>query len=106
MARAAHIAGAALLDGLVGHDLVAEVVTLAVLGDELVAEFVVEALGGEVALLLGDPLLEPHMRRDHEFGHGFLLSGFCSIRTHFSRRHARESGHPSARSPGFPLARE
>ena len=53
---------------------VAEIVPLAVLGGKLVMEFVVDAFGGEITLLLGDPFVQPHMRRDDEFGHLFLLS--------------------------------
>src|SRR6185312_13983636 len=72
VAGAADIALAALLEGLVGADLVAQIVALTVLGDELVAELVVESFRGEITLLLGDPLLQPHMRRDDELCHGFL----------------------------------
>jgi len=34
----------------------------------------IETFGGEVAFFLGDPFLQPEMRLDDEFGHGFLRS--------------------------------
>ena len=62
-------ARAAPLEGLVGADLVAEVVVRVPSVDVTVAELVVEPLGREIALLLGDPLVQPEVRRDDEPGH-------------------------------------
>ncbi len=73
MAGATHIGGSALFVGLIGAYFVAEVVPFSVLGDDLVTEFVVQPLGGEVTLLFGHPLLQPHMGRDDELGHANLL---------------------------------
>ena len=74
MAGAAHIAGAALLEGLIGADLVAEMVRRSRLRAHGLAELVVEPFGGEIALFLGDPFLQAEMRRDDEFAHRFLLA--------------------------------
>jgi hypothetical protein len=74
MAGAADVATAAPLEGLIGADLDAQVVPPGlVLRAEVLAELVVEALRGEISLLLGDPLLKPKMRRDDEGGYGSLL---------------------------------
>src|SRR5271155_3794581 len=43
------------------------------LGGEGLAEFVIQALGREIALLFGDPFMKPHVRSDGEFGHTFPL---------------------------------
>jgi hypothetical protein len=51
MARAADIRGAA--------HLVPRVVFLTVAGGYVVAEFVIQALGGKITFLLGDPLVKP-----------------------------------------------
>ena len=58
---------------LIGADLVAELWPLPDARIHRLAEFVIETFGGEIALLLGDPFLQPEMRRDDEFRHGLLL---------------------------------
>ena len=70
------LALAALLDSLIRADLVALVVVLAVGRLDQLAEDVVEAFVFEVALLFGDPFLQPEMRFDDEFflGHACLSS--------------------------------
>ena len=74
VARAADVTAASLLEGLVGAHLVGGgVLFRRVPGAVVVAELVVEALVAEVALLLGDPFLQPEVRRDHEFRHRGLL---------------------------------
>ena len=40
------------------------------------AEFVFETLAGEVAFLVGDPFLQPEVRRDDEFCHGCVPFDF------------------------------
>src|SRR5436190_4932112 len=67
MAGAAHVRCAAALEGLIGADLVALVVVRAAGRLDQFAEFVVEAFVPEVALLLGDPFLQPEVRLDDEF---------------------------------------
>src|SRR6185503_20654318 len=69
VAGAGDIGLAALLDRLEGADLVALDVVGAAAGADELLELVVEALGAEVALLLGDPLLQTEMRLDDELGH-------------------------------------
>jgi hypothetical protein len=66
---AAYRGGAALLEGLIGANLIAKVVPLAFFGDQLIAELIVETLGGEVAFRLCDPFLKAHVRCDDEFAH-------------------------------------
>src|SRR6185437_16240440 len=73
VARTADVRGAALLQRLVGADLVALVVDLAVGLLHQLLEDVIEALVLEVALLLRDPFLQPEVRFDDEFAHTFLL---------------------------------
>jgi hypothetical protein len=67
MTRAAHIGLASLLEGLIGADLRALVVNLAVGGLHLLAEHVVETFVREVALLLRHPFLEPEVGIDDEW---------------------------------------
>src|SRR6185312_17091269 len=67
---AADVALASLLDALEGA-FVRLVVVLAFAGADQLAEFIVEPLGAKIALLLGDPFLQPEMRFDHEFRHAF-----------------------------------
>ena len=69
VAGAAHVGGAAFLERLERADLVALVVVLAVAGAHQLAEFVVETFVGEIALLVGDPLLEAEVRLDDELAH-------------------------------------
>src|SRR5438477_13036388 len=75
MTGAAHVRYAAALERLEGADLVALVMVRPAGRLDQLAEFVVEPLILEVALLLGDPFLQPEMRLDDEFllGHGALL---------------------------------
>ena len=74
VAGAGDVGLAALLDRLEGADLVALDVMGAAAGADELLELVIEALGAEVALLLGDPLLQAEMRLDDELGHcGVLL---------------------------------
>ncbi len=61
------------LDRLKGADLGALVVNLAVGLAHHFAELVVEPFFAEIILLLGDPFLQPEVRFDDEFSHGFLL---------------------------------
>jgi hypothetical protein len=89
MAGAAYIGGAALLDALVGAVLVALIVMLARGRANELLEFVFEPFRAEIVLLLGDPFLQPKMRLDHEFGHGFSLpGGFPQLRgiSRYARR--------------------
>src|SRR5262245_42041802 len=79
VARPADVAGPPGLESLIGADLVAEIVLAAGATPDHVTELIVEALGGEVALLLRDPLVQPHMRRDDELGHAFLRPGFTPV---------------------------
>ena len=72
MTRAAHVGGAALLERLIGPDLVALVVMLSVGRTDQLAKLVVEALGGEISLLVRDPFLQAEVRLDDELGHGLL----------------------------------
>ena len=68
VAGAAHVGLAALLEGLIGADLVALCrATLPSGRLHFLAEFVVQAFVLEVALLLGDPFLQPEVRLDDEF---------------------------------------
>ena len=73
VAGAAHIGGAAFFECLIGAHFVAKIVSLSVLGDNLVAELVVEPFGGEIAFFLRHPLLQAHMGRYDELGHANLL---------------------------------
>jgi len=67
VAGAAHVAGAALLDTLVSAALVRSGVFFRhVARTVVVAEFVIEAFGLEVALFLGHPFLQPEVRGNHE----------------------------------------
>ena len=70
VAGAADVAGAAGFQRLVGADLVAELMAAAGGRIHGLAEFVIEALGGEIPFLLGDPFLQAEMRSDDEFCHG------------------------------------
>jgi len=69
------IAAAAGFERLIGADLAAEL--MAAGGGRIhgLAKFVVETLGGEIALHLGDPFLQPEMRSDDEFRHGDFPPG-------------------------------
>src|SRR6202043_4271806 len=79
MTGAADIASAAGFERLIGADLVADVMAAARSRIHGLAELVVEAFGGEIAFLLGDPFVQPEMRRDDEFRHRAPpLSRFCS----------------------------
>jgi hypothetical protein len=70
VAGAAHVAVAPGGDVVVGADLVRRGVRVReVLALESLAELVVQPLGAEVPLLLGDPFMEPEVRGDEEFGH-------------------------------------
>src|SRR5579863_162353 len=69
MARAAHVGGAAFFVELVSTHFVAQIVPLAVLRDDLIAEFVIQAFGREIALLFRHPFLQTHMGRYDELGH-------------------------------------
>jgi len=70
VAGAADVGVAALLDVLVGADLVRRRMRLGeVLTLEGLAELVIEAFRFEIALLLSHPFMEPEVRRDEEFGH-------------------------------------
>src|SRR5262245_25931306 len=112
MAGGAHVAGAALLEGLVGADLVAQVMDLAVLRRGLLAKLVSEPLRGEIALFLGHPFVQPEMRGDDELGHVGLLVVFpaattimaASARWHF-RAFAGRRGVTFRRKPGWAAAR-
>jgi hypothetical protein len=68
MAGAAHVGFAALFDALEGAFRALVVVLAAARADQL-AELVVEALGAEISLLLGHPLLQAKVRLDDEFAH-------------------------------------
>ena len=76
---------AALLDGLKGADLGALVVNLAVGLAHHLAELVVESFFPEIILLLGYPFLQPEVRFDDEFGHGFLLVCFFAVSSNSDR---------------------
>src|SRR5258708_29719075 len=80
VAGAADISFAARLDALEGP-LRALVVMLAAGRADQFAEFVVEALGAEVAFLLGHPLLQAKVRLDDELAHGSLLAQLSSNST-------------------------
>src|SRR5258708_36968858 len=69
VAGTAHVGFTALLDALKGA-LRPLVVVLAVTRTDQLAELVVEAFGVEIALLLGNPLLQPKVRFDDELAHG------------------------------------
>src|SRR5204862_262604 len=70
---AADVAVAAALKGLIGADLVAEIVDPAGRGRrELVAELAIEPFVPEIALVARHPFMEAHMRRYDEFRHVFL----------------------------------
>src|SRR5207302_930128 len=89
MARATDRGGAALLEGLVSADLIAQVVPLTFFRDQLVAKLVVEAFGREVAFGFGHPLLQAHVRRNDEFCHsGYLY--------HMLWKDAEDSVHQTA----------
>jgi len=76
VAGAADIGAAALLQRLIGADpLAARVMVLPAGRADLLAKLVIEALGREVPLLLGDPFLQSKMRLYDEFAHGFPPSG-------------------------------
>src|SRR5438045_8188097 len=62
---------AALLDALESASTTLVMVLALGRADQL-AELVVQPLVAEIALLLCNPLLEPKMRLDDEFGHGIL----------------------------------
>src|SRR5262245_61834132 len=82
VAGAAHALVAALLEALVGAVLVRRLVGLAdVVLPPAIAEDVLEALGAEIALLLGHPLLQAEMRRDDELAHGRCSSCCENIRS-------------------------
>ena len=66
MAGAADVGVAAALESLVGADLVAEIVELAVGRGQLVAELVVEPLAVEIPFVARHPFVQAHMRRDDE----------------------------------------
>src|SRR5215469_3388710 len=87
MTGTADVAGAALLDRLKGADLVAELMALPGARIHGLAEFIIEPFIAEIAFLFGDPFLQPEVRCDDEFAHGFLRD---LIR--FSKRH-RASPH-------------
>src|SRR5262245_37700885 len=70
MAGAADVGFAALGDRLEGADLAGHGVMGAAARPNELAEFVVEAFAGEVALLLGHPFLQAEVRFDDELGHG------------------------------------
>ncbi len=71
---AAHVACPAPLERLVGADRVAEVMLLRIPRFERGAELVIEAFRREIALLLGDPFLEAHVRGNDELRHlGFSV---------------------------------
>jgi hypothetical protein len=89
VACAAYIGGTALFENLVSANLVAEIVPFPILGDDFVAELIVQALGRKVALFLGYPLLQPHMGRYDELGHANLLQALfvhCSPRSLWGTR--------------------
>ena len=69
VAGAAHVRLAAFLERLIGADLVALVVNLAVGRAHQLAEFVFEAFLAEIVLLLRHPFLQAEMRFDEEFRH-------------------------------------
>ena len=80
VAGTAHIGLAPLFDAL-ESTLVGPVVMLSLGGADQLAKFIVETFGPEIALLLGDPLLQAKMRLDDEFAHGGsplkrILDGF------------------------------
>src|SRR4051812_36132255 len=69
---------------MIGADLVRLVVVPAVRGLHQLQEFVLQALGLEITLFLGDPFMQPEMRFDDEFAHGIpsydqFLFGTASI---------------------------
>ena len=74
MAGAGDVGLASLLDRLEGAGLAGRDVMRPAAGADELLELVVEALVAEVALLLGDPLLQAEMRLDDELGHGVLPS--------------------------------
>ena len=78
VAGAGDVGLAALLDRLEGADLAALGVVGAAAGADQLAELVVEALGAEVALLLGDPFLQTEVRLDDELAAHRLLSKFSA----------------------------
>src|SRR5690349_19553929 len=69
MAGAADIGCAPFLDALKGA-FIGLVVMLAGGRADQFAEFVIEAFGAEIALLLGNPFLQAKVRFDDEFAHG------------------------------------
>ena len=72
VAGAADIGAAARFERLVGAGPPPAHVVVPPAGRaDVLAELVVEALGHEIALFLGYPLLQPEMRLDDEFGHAF-----------------------------------
>jgi hypothetical protein len=71
MASAADIGIAALLERLVGADPLATLVVVAAAGrTDVLAEFVIETLGGEIPLLLGNPFLNRKCGSMMNFGTG------------------------------------
>src|SRR4051794_18544134 len=68
MAGATDVGFSSLFDAL-ERTLVGLVVVLALRGANEFAEFAVEMFGAEIALFLGDPLLQTKMRLDDEFAH-------------------------------------
>ena len=73
MAGAADVGFAPFLKGLVGTHFFAQIVLLPVFRNQFVAEFVVQAFGGEIALFLSNPFLQTHMGGDDEFGHAAIV---------------------------------
>ena len=69
VAGARDVALTAFFEGLEGAELVALLVVFRVLRIEGLAEFVVQAFRSEVALLLGNPFMEPEVGLDDELGH-------------------------------------
>src|SRR6185295_9089593 len=69
VAGRAHVTGAPALESLVRANSVAKVMALSVGRRQLLAKLVGEAGVAEVALLLGNPLVQPHVRCDDECGH-------------------------------------
>src|SRR5580698_128988 len=80
VASATHIGGAAFFEDLIGANFVAEIVPLSILGDDLIAELVVQSGRSKIALFLGYPLLQTHMRSDDKLrpsGHRCGLFAYC-----------------------------
>ena len=86
---------AAALEGLVGADLIAQIVQFAIGRGQLIAEFAVEPLALEVALLAGDPFMQPHMRCDDKLRHTVLRSPVATIIRPGWTAEAHSLGHHS-----------